>query len=203
MPGIDRLISLYLANEFKCKLKPSTLKNIEKNLFFIHGMSIKLSIENFKILHDELSYLPEIDPTNLEKICIEKIIRINKTDNNYSIKIIHPKLLTKIFDHLGDPESRKLINSIMGRDLTIPEILKETKILKSPAYRKLENMLLDGLILESGKILSNGKRVSRYRCLFKKIQLSIGQKILEIDFLIDKKDLESSSVFRFGVLVYQ
>jgi len=200
MPGIDRLISRYLANEIKHKLKPSTLKKIEKDLFFIHGMSIKLSIENFKTLHDQLCSFPEMDPTNLEKTCIEKIIRINKTDNNYSIKIINPKLLTKIFDYIGDPESRKLISSIMGRDLTIPEILNETKILKSPAYRKIENMLLDGLILESGKIFSNGKRVSRYRCLFKKIQLSIGQNILEIDFLIDKKDLESSSVFQFGVL---
>ena len=200
MPGIDRLISRYLANEIKHKLKPSILKKIEKDLFFIHGMSIKLSIENYKTLHDQLCSFPEMDPANLEKICIEKIIRINKIDNNYSIKIIHPKLLTKIFDYLGDPESRKLISSIMGRDLTIPEILNETKILKSPAYRKIENMLLDGLILESGKILSNGKRVSRYRCLFKKIQLNIGQNILEIDSLIGKKDLESSSVFRFGVL---
>jgi len=200
MPGIDRLISRYLANEIKHQLKSSALKKIEKDLFFIHGMSMKLSIENFKTLHDLLRSFPELDSKNLEKTCIKKIILVNKINNDYSIKIIHPKLLTKIIDYVGDPESRKLLSSIMGRGLTIPEILAETKILKSPAYRKIENMLLDGVILESGKILSNNKRVSRYRCLFKEIKLDIGQSSFEIEIMMDKKDLESSSVFKYGVL---
>lgn len=203
MPGIDRLISKYLANEFKRQLKTSILKKIEKDLFFIHGMSIKLSIENFKTLHDQLRSFPELEPKNLEKTCIEKIIQITKTNNDYSIKIINSKLLTKIFDYLGDPESRKLISSMMSIELTIPEILAETKILKSPAYRKIENMLLDGLIVESGKILSNKKRVSRYRCIFKEIKLTVGKNNFEIDILMNKKELESSSVFKFGYLENQ
>lgn len=199
MPGIDRLVSRYLANEIKHQLKSSTLKKIERDLFFIHGMSIKLSIENFRTLHDLLRSFPELDSKNLEKTCIEKIIRLNKINDDYSIKIIHPKLSSKIFEYVGDPESRKLLSSIMGRGLMIPEILAETKLPKSPAYRKIENMLLDGLILESGKVLSKNKRVSRYRCLFKEIKLIIGQNNFEMDLMIDKKDLESSSLFKFGV----
>jgi len=200
VPGIDRLISRYLANELKHKLKTNTLKKIERDLFFVHGMSIKLSIENFKTLHDQLRSFPELEPKSLEKNCIEKIIKINKTGDCYSIKIINSKLLAKIFDYVGDSESRNLVSSIMGIDLTIPEILTETKILKSPAYRKIENMLLDGLIVESGKILSNNKRVSRYRCIFKEIKLTIGKNNFEIELLMNKKDFESSSVFKFGYL---
>jgi len=200
MSGIDRLISRYLANEIKHQLKTSTLKKIEKDLFFIHGMSIKLSIENFKTFHDQLQSFPELDSKNLEKTCIERIIRINKINDHYSIKIVNSKLITKIFEYIGDHESRKLLSSIMGRDLTIPEILAETKILKSPAYRKIENMLLDGLVLESGKILSNNKRVSRYRCLFDEIKLIVGQNNFGIELIINKKNLESSTIFKSGVL---
>ena len=116
------------------------------------------------------------------------------------VKIINSKLSNKIFNYFGDPESRKLLSCIMSNNLTIPEILSETRILKSPAYRKIENMLLDGLIVESGKILSNNKRVSQYRCLFKEVHVNITKNKIQVEIIIDNNDIESSSVFKFGVL---
>lgn len=200
MPGIDLLISRYLANEIKSNLKTNILKKLERDLFFIHGMSIKLSIENFDTFHNLLKNFPDIESRAFEKICLDKVVKIKKSNNDYTLKIINTKLLNKIFDYFGDKESRKLLLSIMGSNLTIPEILTKTKILKSPAYRKIENMLLDGMILESGKILSKTKRVSQYRCLFNEITFSIGNNKFEANILIKKNDLESSSIFRFGVI---
>lgn len=200
MPGVDLLISRYLANEVKNELKPPLLKKIERELFFMHGMSIKLSIENFEILHNILRQFHEIDVNAFEKSCMDKIISISRANNEYLVTILNSKLTNKIFNYLGDGESRKLLSCIMGNNLTIPEILSETKILKSPAYRKIENLLLDGLILESGKILTNNKRVSQYRCLFKEFQSVINKNKFQIVLVVDKKDLEESSIFKFGVL---
>jgi len=200
MPGIDLLISKYLADEIKTQLKINTLKKIERDLFFIHGMSIKLSIENFETLHNLLREIPEMDIKNFENTCLNKMISISRLNNDYLVKIINSKLSNKIFDYFGDTESRKLLSCIMSNNLTIPEILSKTKILKSPAYRKIENMLLDGLIVESGKILSNNKRVSQYRCLFKEVRVNITKNKTQIETVIKNNDLESSSVFKFGVL---
>ena len=44
MGGIDKLISVALANEIKKKMDLDTLKKVERELFLVHGMSIKLSI---------------------------------------------------------------------------------------------------------------------------------------------------------------
>ena len=199
MPGIDLLLSRYLAKEIKIQLKSSYLKQIERDLFFLHGMSIKLSIENFEIFHKILKSFPEIDAKNFEKSCLGQIISLHKHNKDYSVKIVHPDLINKILDYLGDPESRKLLTSIMEKNLTIPEILSLTKVLKSPAYRKIENMLLDGLILESGKILSNKKRVSRYRSIFKEIHIIFGKNFITLDCILSKNDLESSSIFKLGI----
>jgi len=200
MPGLDLLVSRYLANEIKNQLKTSFVKKIERDLFFIHGMSIKLSIENFETLHNLLRQVPGIDAKLFEKSCMDKIFSISRMNNDYFVTLINSKLSNKIFNYLGDDESRKLISCIMGKNLTIPEILSETKILKSPAYRKIENLLLDGLLIESGKILSNNKRVSQYRCLFKEFQSFIGKNKFNIILIIDKNDLEASSIFKYGVL---
>ena len=48
MPGLDLLISSDLSFELKDTLDQNILKKIEKQLFFEHGMSIKLSIEHFE-----------------------------------------------------------------------------------------------------------------------------------------------------------
>lgn len=200
MPGIDLLISRYLSNEIKIQLKPNILKKIERDLFFLHGMSIKLSIENFETLHNLLRQIPEIDVKFFEKSCIDNVVSVSRKNNEYEVTITNVKLLNKLFNYLGDDETRKLLTSIMGKNLTIPEILSETKILKSPAYRKIENLLLDGVIIESGKILSNNKRVSQYKCLFKEFQSFIAKDKFKIVLIIDKNDLETSSVFKFGVL---
>jgi hypothetical protein len=54
MPGADLLISRNLSEEFKDNLDHNILQQLEKQLFFDHGMSIKLSIENFENFHNVL-----------------------------------------------------------------------------------------------------------------------------------------------------
>jgi hypothetical protein len=164
MPGLDLLISRGLSLELKDNLDSDILKILEKKLFFEHGMSIKLSIEHFEKFHETLKNNSSMDLETFEKSCIDKIIKVSKTKNNYTVQIIDKKLSEKILDFFGDPETRRILMSLMSNSLTISEILKISNVLKSPAYRKIENLLLDGLILESGKILKNNKRVSQYFC---------------------------------------
>ncbi len=137
MPGIDLLISRDLSMEIKVQLDKNILEKLEKELFFEHGMSIKLSIEHFGKFHSVLKNNSSVDLEKFEKNCIKKIIQVIKSNNCYKIKIVSQKLSEKIFDFYGDPESRKILLCIMYKNQTISEILKNSKILKSPAYRKI------------------------------------------------------------------
>jgi len=47
MPGIDLLLARDLSLEIKNQLDETILTKLERELFFKHGMSIKLSIEHF------------------------------------------------------------------------------------------------------------------------------------------------------------
>jgi len=199
MPGVDLLISRSLALEMKDNLDNDVLQKLEKQLFFDHGMSIKLSIENFEKFHSVLKNIPSIDLETFEKNCIDKIIKVSKTKNNYVIKIINKKLSEKILDFFGDPETRKILMSLMGKSLTITEILKTSKVLKSPAYRKIENLLLDGLILESGKILKNNKRVSQYFCIFDEVHAIIKNNELVVEGIICSSIFNQSSITKTGL----
>jgi hypothetical protein len=199
MPGIDLLVSADLSIEIKNNLDHNVLKKLERELFFEHGMSIKLSIEHFINFHEMLKKNSDIDLAKFEKDCIEKIIQVSKSNNNYKVKIISKKLSEKIFNFFGDPESRAILLCMMNKGQTITEIQKNSRILKSPTYRKIENLLLDGLILESGKILKNNKRVSQYRCIFDEVHAVIGEKKLKLEVILSAKRFNESSIAKLGL----
>ena len=199
MPGIDLLVSADLSIEIKNNLDHNVLKKLERELFFEHGMSIKLSIEHFINFHEMLKKNSDINLAKFEKDCIEKIIQVSKSNNNYKVKIISKKLSEKVFNFFGDPESRAILLCIMNKGQTITEIQKNSQILKSPTYRKIENLLLDGLILESGKILKNDKRVSQYRCIFDEVHAVIGEKKLKLEVILSAKRFNESSIAKLGL----
>ena len=199
MPGIDLLIARDLSLEIKDQLDENTLAKLERELFFQHGMSLKLSIEHFGKLHNALKKYLKIDLKKFEEDCIKKIIQVSKPANKYCIKIVNPRLSNEIFDFYGDPQSRKILTCIMGKSLTVSTILKNSEVLKSPAYRKIENLLLGGLILESGKILINNKRVSQYRCIFEKVNVAIKKDELVIKCILNARNFNESSIAQQGI----
>ena len=201
MPGIDLLISRTLSEEIKKKIEKNLLNKIERELFFEHGMSIKLSIEHCDKLHNVLKKNLTIDVKQFEKDCLKKIIQLNKTDNNYTIKIIDSKLSEKILDFYGDAETRKILQSVMDKSKTISQILSSSKVLKSPAYRKIENLLLAGLLIESGMILKNTKRISRYRCVFQKIIVKIIDDGIDLEGHVDAKIFKESSLVKMEFVI--
>jgi hypothetical protein len=194
VPGVDLLISSSLSLELKDNLDHNILQKLEKQLFFDHGMSIKLSIEHFEIFHNVLKNTSSINLETFEKSCVDKIIKVSRTKNNYTVKIINKKLSEKILDFFGDPETRCILMSLMTTSLTISEILKISKVLKSSAYRKIENLLLNGLILESGKILKNKKRSSQYFCVFDKVHVIIKNNELVVEGIINPSIFNQSSI---------
>ena len=193
MAGIDRLIATSLSNVIKKNMDSNELKNIERKLFLEHGMSIKLSIEYFHKFSETLKNISNIDRKKFENECINKIIKIKKTDNDYSVKIIDQKLIDLMLELCGDSETRKIITCLFDNDLTIPQILKESKVPKTSGYRKIENLIINGLILESGKVRSESKRISKYKCVFDEIKIGMKKNDIMIQGVINKKTFDKST----------
>jgi len=72
-----------------------------------------------------------------------------------------------ILELFGEVETRKIISTLLENEYTIPKILKEYKVSKTSRYRKIEILLLHGLIIESGKILSESKKNLNYNISLK------------------------------------
>ena len=193
MAGIDKLISTELSLKIKKEIGLDVLKKVERELFLEHGMSIKLSIEHFEKFINVFKKNSNININKFEKDCINKIIKIRKKEDKYLINVVDSKLTDSIFEFLGDSESRKIISILLENEYTIPQILKESKIPKTSGYRKIENLLISGVLIETGKILSESKKVSKIRCIFQEVSINVKEEKITINGIISKKLFEKST----------
>jgi len=193
MGGIDRLISAELSVVIKKKMDLDTLKKVERELFLDYGMSIKLSIEHFQKFTNVLKKNSHIDVKRFEKDCINKIIKVKKRDNKYYVKVVNTFVSDLILELFSEPETRKIISALLENEYTIPEILKESKVPKTSGYRKIENLIFNGLIIESGKVLSESKKISKLQCVFQEIKLNIKKEKIAVTGVISKKMFEKST----------
>jgi hypothetical protein len=193
MAGIDRLIAASLSSEIKKNLDLDILKKVERELFLQHGMSIKLSIEHFEKFSSILRKNSNIDVNKFEKECIEKILKIKKSGEKYSVTIIDLDLKNLILELFGDIESRKIISSLLENEYIIPQILKESKVPKTSGYRKIENLILNGLFIESGKVLSESKKISKLQCIFEEIKIDIKKGKSTVNGIVNEKMFEKST----------
>ena len=193
MSGIDRLISSTLSAEIKKRMDLDTLKKVERELFLDYGMSIKLSIEHFQKFINVFKKNSNLDIKKFEKDCINKIIKVKKRENNYVVTIVNPELSHLILEYFGDPETRRIISVLLEKEFTIPQILKESKIPKTSGYRKVENLIISGLLIESGKILSESKKISKLQCVFQEIRLDIKKEKISVIGIVSSKMFEKST----------
>ncbi|MGY5146969.1 MAG: transcriptional regulator [Candidatus Nitrosopumilus sp. bin_7KS] len=193
MGGIDRLIATSISREIKNNLDLEILKDTERELFLEHGMSIKLSIEHFQKFTSVLRKKSTIDVKKFENECIDKIIKVKKRDDKFLVTIVNSDLRDLILELFGDIETRKIISTLLENEYTIPKILKESKVPKTSGYRKIENLILHGFIIESGKVLSESKKISKLQCVFQEIKLDIKKDKMEIIGIVNKKMFEKST----------
>lgn len=196
MAGIDKFLSSSLTEKIKKNLDPKILKNVERELFLDCGMSIKLSIEHFGHFIDILKKNSGMDINKFQKDCFNEIIQIKKHNDRYSLKIIDDSLSDKILQLAGDSESRKILLTIFENDLPIPDILKKSNVPKTSGYRKIENMILNGIIIETGRILSDSKKVSKFKCCFDEIKVNLNKNKTETEIIFNSEIFEKSSCLK-------
>ena len=196
MPGLDKLISISLPIKIKKKIDADTLRKIERELFLEHGMSIKLATEHFQTLLKIIKRNSELDINGFEHECLKEIIQVKKLKENYHLTILDSKLVHIILDMFGDDETREMIISILKSEHTIPEILRESRIPKTTGYRKIENLLINGFFIETGKVLSESKKISKIQCIFQEILIDAKKEKIIVSGIVPKKIFEKSTTMK-------
>ena len=100
-------------------------------------------------------------------------------------------LRDRMIAHLADPESRRIISSVIKEPKTAATIEAELNLPASSAYRKISGLKDSGLLMvDRFMIRSDGRREAFYSCSFSEIKFTVEQGDLELDVVPTPRSME-------------
>jgi len=107
------------------------------------------------------------------KINSHLVLEKSVTDNSRWIVITGHSATDLILNTLGDKDKKKIMTSVFDNPFIIQEILRSCQIPQTSGYRKINSLIQDGLLIKQGHVTIDGKKVDKYKSLFKEFVIGI------------------------------
>ena len=200
MSGLDALILKSLDLTIKENLGKKTLQKVEDRLFEKYGINLTQAIEDFTKLDVVLREFFGEGAEGLERQFLENVVKLEETKNQNTlnwIAIEDPSLSKLILEAFGDEDKKNILNTVLDEPRIISEILEIAKIPQTSGYRKINNMIDNGLLIVHGYTTTHdGKKVSKYKSLFENVTINIEKNKVVVKVLLAKESIENSSIIQ-------
>lgn len=199
MSGLDILLAESISNHIKENLGEAVIQKIETRLKEKFDCSLSESIESFHRLDSVLHEFFGNGAESIEKQIVELACRIEKSNKSKSNWIIidDPLVTQTILKSFGDSDKRKILESLAAKPQMVSEILEKFKIPQTSGYRKLNSLIKDGLIIDSGQTsICEGKIVKKYVSVFENLKINIFGDNIKVNVQIRQSEFENCSILQ-------
>jgi len=195
MGGLDRLLARSLEITIRDNLGKQSTEKIEARLFEKYGISLTEGIEEFQKIDAVLREFFGAGADGLEEKFMQEICNIkSKTKGDDWFSINDESASQKILESFGDDDKASIIKSVTDDTKTISDILDVCKIPQTSGYRKINQLIKDGLLVANGHTISpEGRKVIRYGSLFNNIRINIVKNRVSIDIQLNGPQFKQSS----------
>jgi len=200
LSGFDRLVAASLEKIITENLGNATMSKIENRLESKYGISLIESVEQFQKFDTILREFFGAGAGGLEKKFLKSICKVKESKNNDTWFSIEDEVTKKIIlETYGDEENVKILNYVIQQSKIISDILNHYKFPQTSGYRKINNLINSGLLIEDGYVLSSdNKKITKYHSLFKSVRINIIKNKLIIDIQLDKTNLHESEILQIA-----
>lgn len=198
MGGLDRLLAKSLNITIRNNLGEKTTQKVEERLFQKYGLSLTQAIEEFQKIDAVLREFFGAGADGLESKFMQSLCNTkskNKTNNWFSINDNHSS--QTIMESFGDDDKSAILNVVIEEAKIISDILLDCKIPQTSGYRKINQLIKDGLLVSDGHITtSDGRKVTKYRSLFDNLRINIVKNKITVDVQLSRPDFNDSTVLQ-------
>ena len=203
MTGIDNMLAQYIRKSLEDQLGKKTASKIEQELDSWYQIDLDEAIQQFEKLDRVLINMYGKGPArSLEKRFLKPIIQTNNTtdndnfDKDITITITEPQLVQTVLTIVEDESFRKIFEA-MEKDNSFEGILHnaDLEIGKPSTYRKMEHLVKNGLIMETGYVTGQGSRkIKTYKKIFDEIDIQMYGGAISIVMTVNNSAFENSII---------
>ncbi len=196
--GIDNLLVPSLRKQIEENLGAEKLEKIEQRLIERHGMNMVQAVKDFHKLDSVLREFFGSNADEIETKSLLNVIELERTKKKEAWVTIQDQELSKVFlDTLGDDDKKTILGIVLNKSLIVADILKESKIPQTSGYRKINSMILNGILISNGFELSNdNKKIKKYETDFQNIKMDIQENGMIVKIQLKKHLLTNSAIFQ-------
>jgi hypothetical protein len=197
--SLDNLLAPSLRKSIEVNLGKSTLNKIEQRLMERHGMGVAQAIKDFYKFDSVLREFFGAGADGLETKFLQNIIDLKQqkkvTDSWVTIK---DQDLAKIFlESFADEDKKAIIGTVLDESLIIADILQNCKVPQTSGYRKINQLIDDGLLISNGyEIATDGKKIKKYETIFDNIKMDIEKNIVVVKIQLKKNSFQESTILQ-------
>ena len=177
MPGTDHLFAKSLIEIIKNDLGSKTVKKIENRLFEKFGLSLSQAVEEF---------------TTFDLVLREFFGK--GADPWYSLSDTFVNSV--ILETYGDVDKRRILESVSETPKIINSILDDCNLPRTSGYRKINYLIDNGLLVKTGHIEADNKKINEYMCIFSNLKINIEKSVMTIDVQFNKSEQIRSSMLK-------
>ena len=170
---------------------------IENAIFTKYHFSlIECSKDTYK-LDEILRKVFGLKQTLLETAVLENVLGLAfATDIDKEDVIIQGKSLTsKILNALTDKDKARILVISSDKAHIIPEIVALSRVSEDKAYKKIDEMIRDGLVIEvNTNLTSDGREIKKYVAVFSNLQFGLLNNKTAVKAKLTKEALNASRI---------
>ena len=187
MNPLDRIVAQSVKDVLEEDLGSHTYKKIEKKMDDTFGVSMLDAAGDFHKLDFVLREFFGANTPKMERRILKRIIEIDKAEESMII-IRDPNITKAIFESYGDPMKKMILEMLLKEPKSIPEAITQSKLPQASSYRRVKELIKDGLLTMAGYAkASDGRKVSTYESTFSRAKFDVQEKGLSVSVQLQKK----------------
>lgn len=197
--SLDNLLAPSLRKSIEHNLGKSTLNKIEQRLMERHGMGVAQAIKDFYKFDSVLREFFGAGADGLEAKFLQNIIDLKQQKKEIDNWIIvQDQDLAKIFlESFADEDKKAIIGTVLDKSLIIADILEQCKVPQTSGYRKINQLIENGLLISNGYELStDGKKIKKYETIFDNVKMDIVKNVVVVKIQLKKSSFTQSSILQ-------
>lgn len=197
--SLDILLSPSLRKSIEQNLGKPTLNKIEQRLMERYGIGIAQAITDFHKFDSVLREFFGPGAAGLESKFLQSIINLKQQKNVPGNWItLKDQDMAKVFlESYGDEDKKAILGSVIGEPLTIANILESCKVPQTSGYRKINQLIDEGMLVQNGyEESSDGKKIKKYETTFDNVKMDIVKNVVEVKIQLKKITFEESTILQ-------
>jgi predicted transcriptional regulator len=177
MAEIDSLLAKFIEKQIVTQFGNDLNQTIKNRIFERYGITLTDALKQYDPFDKTLREFFGKAADGMIQQLFEKICLIKKTKQTISLEIRDTIFANLLLESYGHKDKKAILLAVSSSALSISKILKQARISsQTTGYRLINNLIKDGLLVESGFDLTNGKKTHTYISPIKKINIILDNK---------------------------